>query len=168
MDPEEYFSGFNVGIHGIDVEAVRNAPRFPDLSGELKSLLSGKLVVTHTGFDKLALFRVEEKYGIQPTECEWLDTAQVCRHAWKQFRKAGYGLQNVADWCGIEFLHHNAEEDARAAGLVLLCAIADTGLNLDDWIKRLTLPIDPSFATDSDRNATLSFSVNLETGPLDP
>lgn len=167
MDPEEYFSGFNVGIHGIDAEAVCNAPRFPDVSGKLKSLLSSKLVVTHTDFDKLALFRVEEKYGISPTDCEWLDTARVCRHAWKQFRKAGYGLRNVADWCGIEFLHHNAEEDARAAGLVLLRAIADTGLSLDDWTKRLTSPIDSSFAIDLDRDATLSFSVNLETGTLD-
>ena len=32
---------------------------------------------------------------------------------------------------------------ARAAGLVLLRAIADTGLSIDDWSTRITQPLDP-------------------------
>ena len=143
VDPEDYFDPINVLIHGIDEHAVSNAPRFPDVAGELKNMLSGKIVAIHTGFDKLAISRAEKKYGIPQTKCAWFDTAQVCRRAWKRFSIRGYGLREVSDWCGIEFRHHDAKEDARAAGFVLLRAIADTGLSIDDWSTRITQPLDP-------------------------
>ena len=56
----------------------------------------------------------------------WLDTLQVARRTWDGFREdGGYGLANLARAFGILFKHHDAAEDARAAGLVMLRAIAD-------------------------------------------
>lgn len=37
---------------------------------------------------------------------------------------------------GIEFQHHDAQEDARAAGEILARAIAHSGFSLDDWLVR--------------------------------
>ena len=72
-----------------------------------------------------------------------MDTARVVRRAWEQFSKRGYGLAEVSSFCGIQFRHHDAEEDARAAGEVLLRAISDTGLGIHDWLVRIQKPIDP-------------------------
>jgi DNA polymerase III subunit epsilon len=36
VDPKDYFSGFNVGIHGIDESTVKGAPTFPDVYNRLK------------------------------------------------------------------------------------------------------------------------------------
>ncbi|MBS3942717.1 MAG: hypothetical protein KGZ32_00550 [Dethiobacter sp.] len=32
VDPEDYFDGINVSIHGIDESVVKGAPKFPELA----------------------------------------------------------------------------------------------------------------------------------------
>ena len=48
---------------------------------------------------------------------------------------------------GIEFQHHAALEDARAAGEILLRAIVQTGLSVADWLVRVTRPINSTSAS---------------------
>lgn len=143
IDPEDEFDAINVSIHGIDESAVREAPRFVDVASRLTSLLADQVVVSHMAFDRVALSRAYEKYGRPGLECRWLDSARVCRRAWAQFARRGYGLAHVASHCGIEFRHHDALEDARAAGQIVLRAIAETGLNVEAWLTRADQPIDP-------------------------
>ncbi|HXR38070.1 MAG TPA: BRCT domain-containing protein [Terracidiphilus sp.] len=45
---------------------------------------------------------------------------------------------------GIEYQAHDALEDARCAGLLLLRAIAETGLNPEQWLARVEQPIHSS------------------------
>ena len=137
VNPEDEFDPVNISIHGIDEDRVSTAPTFPLIHGHLSKALTGRIVASHMAFDKVALTRAHERYKLPGIDCEWLDTARVARRAWEQFSQRGYGLHNVASWCGIEFNHHDAEEDARAAGMVLLRAIADTGLNLREWLTQL-------------------------------
>jgi DNA polymerase-3 subunit epsilon len=142
VDPEDEFDGMNISIHGIDEDAVIGAPKFPDLFESFKNRIDGKVVVSHMAFDRVAVEQITEKYGLPKIECTWLDSARVVRRAWPdEFAQRGYGLANVAKWCGIEFNHHRADEDARVAGEILLRAIADTGLNVDEWLKRVKRPI---------------------------
>ena len=54
----------------------------------------------------------------------------------------GYGLKNVCSRIGYEFRHHDALEDAKAAGHVLLAAMQESKLDLEAWINRVNLPID--------------------------
>ena len=65
----------------------------------------------------------------------------------------------VAEMLGIEFQHHDAEEDARAAGEILLRAIEQTGLSIQDWLRRIEQPI---VAKDQDKGQR---EANRE-GPL--
>ena len=167
VNPEDYFSGVNVLIHGIDESSVRDAPVFPDLATPLRDLLHGKVVVTHMPFDKVALRRVSKKYGLPQLECTWLDTARVCRRAWTQFARRGYNLEDMAEWCAIEFRHHDAEEDARAAGLILLRAIEETGSGVDEWVVRASQPISPSRITrEGELDGPLAGEVVVFTGAL--
>jgi DNA polymerase-3 subunit epsilon len=67
----------------------------------------------------------------------------VVRRTWPQFAQCGYGLANIAQYLKIDFKHHNAREDARAAGEILLMAIAETGLSVEQWLDRVQKPINP-------------------------
>jgi DNA polymerase III subunit epsilon len=51
--------------------------------------------------------------------------------------------QRSASPSGITFRHHDAAEDARAAGEILSRAMSDTGLTLEDWLWRVRQPIAP-------------------------
>jgi DNA polymerase-3 subunit epsilon len=135
VNPEDYFDGFNVSIHGITEESVKDSPTFAGIYDEVVARLHGRIIASHTSFDRVAVSRVCEKYDRPPIEGTWLDTARVARRAWPQFARAGFGLKNVAQTLGIEFEHHKAQEDARAAGEVLVRAIRETGsLRTPGWI----------------------------------
>jgi DNA polymerase-3 subunit epsilon len=143
VDPEDEFHPINVSIHGIDETAVNGAPRFSEVAPRISELLASQVVASHMGFDRVALSRACQKYDLSVPDCKWLDTARVCRRAWTQFAKRGFGLADIASHCGIQFRHHDALEDARAAGEVLLRAMSETGLGLDQWLVRVQEPIDP-------------------------
>ena len=141
VDPEDEFDVFNVAIHHIDQRAVRGAPTFPEIYESVSKRLADSIVACHTPFDRVAVERVVDKYGLEQLACAWLDTARVARRAWPQFSRRGYGLANVAGYLGITFDAHNAEEDARAAGELLVRAIEETGLAVHEWQERVNRPI---------------------------
>jgi DNA polymerase-3 subunit epsilon len=105
------------------------------------SKLIETVVVSHTPFDQAAIRSVFAKYGIEPPVITWLDTARVVRRTWLDLSKRGYGLAPVAERLGIQFRHHDAAEDARAAGEILLHAVRETGLSVDEWVVRAKKPI---------------------------
>jgi DNA polymerase III subunit epsilon len=144
VNPEDYFDFLNVSIHGIDEDAVRDAPMFPDICETVVKHLQGNVIASHTAFDRVAITRVFDKYQLAQPECTWLDTARVARRAWPEFSQRGYGLANVAGALDINFQHHNAQEDARAAGEILVRAIHVTGISLSAWFDRVKKPIDLS------------------------
>ena len=137
VDPEDYFDGNNVSIHGIDESTVKGAPTFPELSDTLRSYLAGTVVVCHTHFDRVAICQAHQRYDIIAPECTWLDSARVARRTWEQFAYRGYGLANVCAVIGYQFEQHDALEDAKAAAHIILAAIEKTGMDLNKWLKRV-------------------------------
>lgn len=144
VDPEDAFDPVNEAIHGITAETVRGASGLADVAERLCSFLNDTIAVCHTHFDRTAIAQAFQKHGLEPPTCVWLDTACVTRRTWKQYAQRGYGLHSICGHLGYDFQHHDALEDAKAAGHVLLAAIAETGLSLEDWLKRVRQPIDPS------------------------
>jgi DNA polymerase III subunit epsilon len=107
------------------------------------------------------------QYGLPKINCTWLDSARVVRRAWPQYAHKGYGLNNIATKLGIVFRHHEAKEDARAAGEVVLRAITDTGLTLDDWLIQVERPIlDQPIAQQGNPDGSLFGEVVVFTGAL--
>lgn len=137
VDPEDWFDEVNVSIHGINERDVRGAPTFGQLHQQLAELTSGAVVVCHTHFDRVALAQACARYTTPALSCTWLDSARVARRAWPDVAQSGYGLAPLCQRLGIEFKHHDAAEDARAAGHILLHAIAATGLSIDQWLVRV-------------------------------
>ena len=144
INPEDYFDPMNISIHGITDEDVQSAPVWSEAHPTLSEVLNGEISVCHTAFDRVSTTRACERYGLPPFKARWLDSARVARRAWPAFARSGYGLSNVAAHLGIGYLPHDAAEDARCAGEVLLHAIGDTGMNAIDWLTRVAHPIDPN------------------------
>lgn len=144
IDPQDYFSPMNVSIHGISEDDVRGAPTFADVFDEIFRRFDQQIVVSHTSFDRAALSRAADKIRRPLAQCEWLDTAKVVRRAWPEFAKKGYGLKNVARTLGISFQHHDAQEDARAAGEILVKAIEHSGISAREWLSHAARPLSPT------------------------
>lgn len=170
VNPDSHFDPVNVSIHGIDERAVARAPRFPEVADIVREQLDGQVVVSHMPFDRVALARAQERYGLSAVACTWLDSARVARRIWTQFARRGYGLADLASWCGIEFQHHDAEEDARVAGLIVLRAVAESGVSLDEWVIHSTRPIgagsSSSITREGNAEGPLAGEVVVFTGAL--
>jgi DNA polymerase-3 subunit epsilon len=150
VNPQDYFSASNVSIHGIDNYQVRDAPTWEEVFPAIASRLQEEIVVSHTHFDRVALERACNRSNLETCPCTWLDSARVVRIAWPEFSRAGYGLSNMAAHFGITYQAHDALEDARCAGLLLLRAIAETGLSPEQWLVRAVQPIRAKGPTNSE------------------
>ncbi len=136
---------------------------FPQVFENVRRLLTSQIAVCHTPFDRVALARACEKYGLPEVQCTWLDSARVVRRAWQQFARSGYGLANITEFLGIVYQPHLAQEDARAAGEVVLRAVAATGMTVEEWVIRARKRISPYGATGS--GGHIALEGNPE-GPL--
>jgi DNA polymerase III subunit epsilon len=146
VDPQDYFDWVNIDIHGIDETTVKGAPTFQQVYSSVAERLQRQIVVSHTAFDRVALSRAIGKHNLADLSCRWLDSARVVRRAWTQWSCRGYGLSNVCKELGILFTAHDAVEDARAAGEIVVAAIRTTGRALEAWLIRVDQPINPDSA----------------------
>lgn len=137
VDPEDWFDDINVGIHGITEKSVKGQPTLPEVQERIREFLEGTVAVCHTHFDRVSVSKAYCKYGLTPINTQWLDSARVARRAWQDSSNSGYGLSTLCQKLGYVFKHHDALEDAKAAGHVLLSAIQDSGLGLDQWLDRV-------------------------------
>ena len=115
INPEDYFDGFNISIHGIDKKTIKGSPTIPKISKEIYHFLDGRVSLCHTSFDRVAVEQAFEKYELRYPRCRWLDSARVARRTWAEFAWRGYGLGNVCKFLGYHFTPHDALEDAKAA-----------------------------------------------------
>ena len=141
VNPQERFNPDNVAVHGITEAAVRGWPRLTDVAGRLHELLDGRVVVSHSQFDRVALEQAFDRHEIPRLRCSWLDSTSVARRAWEGFSKRGFGLENLCRILGYRYQRHDALGDAKAAGVVVLAAMEQTGIGLDQWLQQVELPI---------------------------
>lgn len=172
VNPEDEFDWMNVYIHGIDEVKVKDAPRFMEVVEHMDSLLHDRVIVHHGAFDRVAMSRVRTKYELDDVDRCWLDSARVVRRCWDEYSSKGYGLKKVSKALGIEFQHHDACEDARAAGLILLKAIETSGKSIDEWLTRAYQPLrEPGYHGNhvraGDPDGPLAGEVLVFTGALE-
>lgn len=156
VDPEDYFDFWQNEVHKINEEDVIDSPTFLELYSEMKSILQSKTVICHTHFDRVSLNKACQKYDLDIIDINWLDSALVARRTWKEFAWKGYGLANVCKKLNYSLKHHDALEDAKAAGYILIEASRIKGYkSIDKWQQKLNKPI----------NNNESFSIIKEANP---
>lgn len=129
VKPAGAFEPFNTRLHGIDADTVRDAPGFPAVFAPLRPVLESCPLVQHSGFDRRAMNSACAATDLAPLGSTWCDSVTIARRAWPQLRgNGGHGLANLKEFLALDFRHHDAVEDARAAAQVVLRAEHETGL----------------------------------------
>ena len=99
-------------VHGLDLETLRNEPRFDQIYGMLAQLLTGRTVVAyHAQFDRHVLAHTCRVAGLPEIDCTW-ECAMHRYEQWRGFRTS------LATACEVEAIvaigpHHRALPDAR-------------------------------------------------------
>lgn len=126
--PVLYFNPFNVSIHGIREDDVRDKPQFNEIWPEIKRYFEENIVIAHNAsFDMSVLRNVLDTYGLKYPETFYSCTIVMAKKLWPNL--SSYRLNVLADHMGIKLNHHNAEEDALACAQIALEACRVTGVN---------------------------------------
>ena len=120
INPEVYFSRFNIQLTGITPAAVADAPTFPDVWPELRRFFeSGMLIANNASFDMSVLAKCLHAYGIV-----WRDSvsyACTCQMGRRCFPDLpNHKLNTLCEHLGIDLEHHQAGSDSRACAQLLL------------------------------------------------
>jgi DNA polymerase-3 subunit epsilon len=134
-----YFSQFNIQIHGITPDDVRDEPKFGDLWSEIYERFGEDCLVAHNAsFDIGVLLACLRSHQHSIPELQFTCTRAIARKTWPHRRR--YGLKPLAEWLGIRFKHHDALEDSIACAKILLAAGIDRDAeSLEDLEQRLRL-----------------------------
>ena len=137
VNPEQPFTAMNMSIHGINGDMTANSAAIPGLEPELRQLLESLPLVSHTGFDRVALDGAMKRYGLQPIRTAWLDSAQIARRAWPERYWRRWDLAKIAgDWAYLSGITMR-RRDARAAAEIVLHACRHAGMDIDEWLESL-------------------------------
>ncbi len=132
---------WNTYIHGISAQDVEDAP----LTGEALTMLREWLaedvhrVVCHMPFDRTATRKAAEAQGVDWSSLKFHDSARAVKLAWDEYRQKGYGLGKITKVLGIEFDHHNALADAKAAAQVLMKAAERLSIGQDELFEKISM-----------------------------
>lgn len=133
---DPYFDPFNVSIHGITEEDVEGEPEFDELWPSIKDYFGNRIVIAHNAsFDMSVLRHVLDEYGIPYPGLPYSCTRVISKKMWPML--AGHSLDVVADHLAIDFVHHDAMEDALACARIAIHACEKTGANSIDELARL-------------------------------
>ena len=122
------FDPFNVMIHGITPNQVKDAPSFEVLWEKLENFNSNYRVpfVCHfAGFDIRVTEALLKYYKIDFQEIEFYDTYTIARKMWPNL--SNHKLNTLSDQFNIELEHHKASSDAEACARIALKQIEELG-----------------------------------------
>lgn len=135
------FNEYNVKIHGITPDMVRNAPTLAELWSDIRRLLENRLVIAHNAsFDINVLCKTLEYFGIEYPCFDYLCTVKLSQKAYPELES--HKLNALGHALGIAFSHHDACDDAYACAMVLLNIIRDYRLSsLDELVEYFNIGI---------------------------
>ncbi|MDW0111586.1 exonuclease domain-containing protein [Sporosarcina saromensis] len=136
INPEDEFDYYNIEIHGITEEMVKDAPTFIDYYPLLSDFIEHHTVLAHyAAFDMSVLRHACNKYSLDYPLFKYSCTYQLSKKLLPN--ELNYKLNSLAAKYQYEFTHHDALEDAKACGHVLLKLFEET--NTNSFIDLLSL-----------------------------
>ncbi|MDR0836158.1 MAG: 3'-5' exonuclease [Tannerella sp.] len=117
----EWYSYWNIQVHGLTAADTASAPVFPYIWEEIAPKIAGLPLVAHNSpFDKNCLQAVHRVYQMDYPDYEFHCT---CRASRKIFGKTlpNHRLQTVAAHCNYDLTrHHHALADAEACAVIAM------------------------------------------------
>lgn len=144
----DYFDPFNIWIHGITPDMVKDAPAWDSLYvSEILPRISGTVVAAHNAaFDMSALRHVLDVYGMEYPTTRYICTCKAARKTWEDLEN--HKLDTVSSHLHFEFQHHNAQEDALACANILLAVQREKNVSsVDELAAALGMKIGTLFPT---------------------
>lgn len=171
VDPETEFDPMCSQINKITSYTVRGAPKIPVILEAISKAFSGQCIVHHTAFDRQVIESCCKRFNVEPIHCHWVDSANVVRQVWPKYQTQEYGLAALARDFNIKFKHHDAQEDARVAGLVVQAALNESKIPIETWAKKANIPArvmkySPPVAQKGNPDGRLKGEVIVFTGEL--
>lgn len=140
---------FTMEIHGISYADVQDKPRFPEIWNEhVMPFINKKtvpLVAHNASFDMNVIRGCCSYYGMDVPDLKYFDSLLLSKKAWPDLEN--HRLTSLGSYFGIEYLAHDALEDSRVCGQVVIeaakkCAsksLAETLRNTGMMLKSLKL-----------------------------
>jgi DNA polymerase-3 subunit epsilon len=133
--PELYFDPWNVMIHGITEKDVKNKPEFNNHWEVFqKEFQGGPLIAHNASFDMSVLRYVLDEYELPYPEMNYYCTRVISKKTWPGL--VSYSLDIVADHLGINFKHHDPQDDAVACAEIALRACHESGTQTIEALVR--------------------------------
>ncbi|MDC3417998.1 3'-5' exonuclease [Aquibacillus salsiterrae] len=118
INPLMEFDSFHTYIHGITEQDVIAAPTFEEVWPEISKLLNNQLLVAHNAsFDMSVLRHTLDRFHLDYPTCEYFCSVTLSKRVWTGL--LNYKLNTLAEFNQIEFIHHDALEDARVASRIV-------------------------------------------------
>ncbi|MEF9958481.1 MAG: 3'-5' exonuclease [Niameybacter sp.] len=136
-----YFNDLNIQIHGITPEQVKTAPEFDTIWEEFYSYIDGEMLIAHNApFDMGVLTNLIHHYNLTSPSLNFVCTCNIARKTWD--KQVNYTLKNIANQLGYLFNHHDAHDDAKTCGKILLEALKVHGVNsIDELAQKIDMRI---------------------------
>lgn len=136
-----YFDNFNMSIHGITPNDVKDALEFNELWNEIKPLIERQFLIAHNaGFDMSVLRKTLDSYKISYPELQYSCSYIFSKKVWEGL--PAYDLKTLCRHNQIPLVHHRAGNDSEAAAKLALKAfeIAEVA-SIDDFPSKLKTTI---------------------------
>jgi len=133
--PELYIRPDFTEIHGLTVDDVKDAPAFADIwDSAIKPFIGDLPLAAHNApFDMGVLWAVLEWYELEIPSLQYFCTCIMARRTWPGLKS--YSLTSLAKNFGIVYNAHNALDDAKTCGkLVLMSAEKFNGANIAELL----------------------------------
>jgi DNA polymerase-3 subunit epsilon len=114
-------------IHGLTVDDVRDAPSFPDLwESQMLPFIGNLPLAAHNAhFDMGVLRAVLQWYELSVPRLRYFDTLALSRRIWPELES--HALTSLGKAFNINYNAHNALDDARVCGNIVLLAAEKSG-----------------------------------------
>lgn len=140
-----YFDSFNMSIHGITPNDVKDAPEFGDLWSDVKPLIEGQFLIAHNaGFDMSVLRRTLEFYQIPFPELQYSCSYIFSKKVWEGL--PAYDLKTLCRLNEIPLIHHRAANDSEATAKLSIKAFETAEVEtIDDFPIKLRTTVGSLF-----------------------
>ncbi len=137
----ERFDNFNILIHGIRPEHVKDQPEFNELWTEILPLIENKFLIAHNaGFDISVLRRTLETYNIPYPSLYYSCSYIFSKRVWHGL--PSYDLKTLCKINNINLKHHRAGSDSRATAELALKAFKISGVSsIGNFTEKLNTTI---------------------------
>jgi len=123
VDPRCAYAAFNTQLHGISAHQTDGCPDFSAVMTHLAPFMALQPIVQHSSFDQRAVAAAASQYQLDLPDFIWVNSVTIARKAWPEWiGHGGHGLAHLKKQLSLQFDHHDAGEDARAAAQVVLLA----------------------------------------------